>query len=395
MGQYGNLDKMISLSQASWKEAERSGLTKIRTVGARGNRLVAEDGHEFINMCSCSYLGLDRHPQVIEGVVEAIRAEGALWLAVSRARIAPRLVSEVEELLSEVFGAHAMATVSCSAASVGVLPLLASGHLTDGRKPLMIFDKHCHFSMNIMKASCADETEIVTCDHNDIDFVADMCRRHPQVAYVADGAYSMGGNAPIAALNELQARHGLFLYFDDSHSISAYGPRGRGYVRTEFGELGDRTLIVASLGKAFGAAGGMVLTGNARHRELLDYFAGPLGWSQAINAAVLGAIRASARIHLTPELDELQARLRSCMAYLDESIPTVNAGNGLPIRILNLASPSAAVEAADVLYRAGFYTSPVFFPVVAKDKSGLRAMGRSTLSLEDLARFCEVARPFA
>lgn len=248
MGKYANVEKMVNLSRQSWKEAESSGLARIRTVGARGNKLVAENGHEFINMCSCSYLGLDRHPLVIEGAVEAMRQEGALWLSVSRARIAPRLISEVEDLLSELFGGHATAAVSCSSASVGVLPLLASGHFTGGDKPLMIFDKHCHFSMNVMKASCADETEIVTCEHNDVGFIEDMCKKHKQVAYVGDGAYSMGGRAPVAELKQLQEKYGLFLYLDDSHSLSAYGARGRGYVRTEFGELGDRTIVVASLG---------------------------------------------------------------------------------------------------------------------------------------------------
>jgi 7-keto-8-aminopelargonate synthetase-like enzyme len=204
----------------------------------------------------------------------------------------------------------------------------------------------------------------------------------------------MGGHAPVEELKRLQDRYGLFLYLDDSHSISAYGARGRGYVRTVFGELDDRTIVVASLGKAFGTAGGMVLTGSTKFRDLLSYFGGPLAWSQPINSAVLGAIRASARIHLTGELESLQLQLKSVLDCFDEAIPNANAGNGMPIRIIDLPSQTAAVQASSVLFAEGFYTSPVFFPIVAKGRSGIRVMGRANMAPAEISRFCEIARTF-
>lgn len=391
MGKFANVEKMLELSLENWGQATSQGLTRIRTVESIGNKLVTEDGHRFINMVSCSYLGLDRHPKIVEGVASAVRREGRIVMATSRARIGVALIDQVEAVLSEVFGAPAITTLSCATASAGVLPVLASGHLTGRRKPLMIFDKKAHFSMNFMKATCGDETEVVTCEHNDLDFIEDACKRHHTVAYVADGAYSLGGNAPVADLVRLQERYGLFLYFDDSHSVSVYGPRGRGFVRTHLERLSDRTIIVASLGKAFGATGGIIMLGDVRQRELLE-FVGPLSWSQPVNVAGLGAIQASAELHLSDELRGLQQRLCAVLAQFDATIPTENAGNGLPIRVFDLPSVETAIAASGTVFRRGFYTSAVFFPIVGKGRAGLRAMGRADLEPEDIAAFCDALK---
>lgn len=388
MGKFANVEKMVSLSMENWGQATELGLTGIRVRRAVGNRLETSDGHQFINMASCSYLGLGQHPKILQGAISAVQREGTLWPAVSRARIGPVLLAQVEERLAALFGCQAIATISCTAASSGVLPVLASGHLTRQVKPLMVFDKNSHFSMNVMKASCGDETEVVTCEHNDVDFIEDACKSHPVVAYVADGAYSMGGNAPVPELLALQERYGLFLYMDDSHSLSIYGKHGVGLVRSQMDELSDRTIIVGSLAKAFGATGAVVMLGDRRQREMLDYVGGPIGWSQGLNSAGLGAALASAELHFTDELVQLQERLRSTMSFFDTTIPTVNAGNGLPIRIIDLVDVDRATEAAAAIYRRGFYTSAVFFPIVARGHAGLRAMGRADLAEADIVAFC-------
>ncbi|PHM51218.1 aminotransferase class I/II-fold pyridoxal phosphate-dependent enzyme [Xenorhabdus sp. KK7.4] len=392
MGQYSNIGKMVTSSLVSWRKANEYGLTGIRTIDYKGNKLITDDGHEFINMCSCSYLGLNRHPKIIDGAIRALEHEGTMSTSVSRARIAPRLMVETEQLMSKVFDAEIILTTSCFTASVSVLPLLASGQLTEGKKPLMIFDRSCHFSMNILKPNCGNETEVVTCPHNSIEFIEQACKENDTVAYVCDGAYSMGGNAPIEELIRLQKEYGLFLYIDDSHSISVYGEQGVGLSRSFFDKLNDRTVIVGSLAKAFGATGGVIMLGSNKYREMLDYCSGPLGWSQMINAPGLGAIKASAQIHLSDELPKLQAQLGEAMAHFDRIIPSSNAGNGLPIRVIDLPSVDDAVEASARLFQKGFYCSAVFFPIVAKDRPGIRVMGRANMSNEDIESFCEALK---
>ncbi|WP_341538419.1 aminotransferase class I/II-fold pyridoxal phosphate-dependent enzyme, partial [Pseudomonas viridiflava] len=96
-----------------------------------------------------------------------------------------------------------------------------------------------------------------------------LCKAHDRVAYVADGVYSMGGMADIESLIYLKEKYGLFLYLDDSHAISALGVGGTGYARSKLDELDGNTIIVASLGKAFGASGGVAMLGNDRQKKLI------------------------------------------------------------------------------------------------------------------------------
>lgn len=389
MNKFINIEKMIQLGYPSWQNAEQAGLLGIRARYSNSNKLDTHQDHAFINMCSCSYLGLDKHPKIIQGAINAMNQSKVLILPTSRTRIGISLLDNVEQALSDLFRCDAIVTISCAAASAGVLPVLASGVLTDNQKPLMVFDKQCHFSMNLIKPICGDETELITCEHNDVNFLEDLCKKNGSIVYVADGAYSMGGYAPIQELKSLQEKYGLFLYFDDSHAISAYGKNGVGYVRDQFDELNERTIIVGSLAKAFGASGGIVMLNNSKARKYIDIFGGPLGWSQSINTAGMGAILGSVKVHQSDELIQLQLQLQENIQFFDTLWPTNNAGNNLPIRVVEINDAKHAIALSSEIYKKGFYTSAVFFPIVAKDRAGLRVMMRSDLSKEDIQLFCQ------
>ncbi|HSP81018.1 MAG TPA: aminotransferase class I/II-fold pyridoxal phosphate-dependent enzyme, partial [Myxococcaceae bacterium] len=270
---YRNGVAMVSLGNPSFESAKEHGLLDLSIHTLGNGRLELPDGRQFINMCSCSYLGLSSHPAVLEGAIQALQQEKTMGLAVSRLRIRFSLADELEAELSSLYRARSLVTLSASAASAGILPLIASGHLTDGKPRVMVFDKASHFSMNLIKPICGDEAPVLTSPHNDLEVLEDVCRKHPRVAYVADGFYSMGGVTRVKELMALQERYGLFLYFDDSHGLSVYGERGEGFVRALLGEeLNPLTVIVGSLAKGFGTAGGVVMMGPADRADLVARF---------------------------------------------------------------------------------------------------------------------------
>ena len=258
---YRNGTAAVTYGNPAWQAAKDSRVIDMLVDYSTPNVLRRSDGHQFVNLCSCSYLGLHSHQDILEGAISAIRKTGALDLPISRIRLRLNLLEEFEEGLSDLFGARTICAVTSSAATSGAcLPLIASGHMIgDGRPPVMIFDRHAHFSMDYIKPICADETLVLTCRHNDLDFLESACRKYENVAYVCDGVYSLGGLAPIRELLHLQDRYGLFLFIDDSHALSLHGDRGRGYARTTMDEVGPRTIIVASLGKGFGGSGGIIM----------------------------------------------------------------------------------------------------------------------------------------
>ncbi|WP_426752090.1 aminotransferase class I/II-fold pyridoxal phosphate-dependent enzyme [Myxococcus sp. Y35] len=391
---YRNSESMIVHGNPSFQAAKEAGLLDLVVHHTGRGTLALADGREFINMCSCSYLGLDSEPSVVQGAIDVLQQERTLDMSVSRLRIRLAVLDELEARLSALWRAQVIVTTTASAASAGLLPLIASGHLLpDGRRPVMVFDKSAHFSMNLIKPICADETEVLTAPHNDLGFLEDVCRRNARVAYVADGFYSMGGAAVVKDLLSLQDRYGLFLYFDDSHALSISGAAGEGFVRPLLGsELNPRTVIIASLAKGFGTAGGAVMLGPRQHADLVGRFAGPLGWSQSLAVPAIGAGLASARIHGSPELAKRQQALRANIRYFDERVPTRTAGEDFPIKVIDVGPEEAAVERSRRLLARGFYASAVFFPIVPRGRAGLRIMLRANVSREALERLCDAVR---
>lgn len=384
---------MLKAADPAWLAASEAGLIGLRvdTPDANNQLVVRETGHEFVNMCSVGYLGLNHHPAVVQGAIDALREARATWLVVSTTRIRHNLLVRMEEELGELFGAHVLPGASCTALTAGILPLVASGHLGDGRPRVMVFDRYCHFCMSYVKPVCAEESLVLTCDHNDLDYLEKICRKYPRVAYVADGAYSMGGSAALAGLKDLQERYGLFLYIDDSHSLSIVGDRGEGFVRSQLG-MNDLTVIVASLGKGFGTGGGIAMLGSRDMFEFLHRHAGPVGWSQNMSLPLVGASLASAAIHRSPELGVLQRRLQENIDHFDRVLPTSFAGNGLPVRRITVGEAEDAVRLSAELFLRGFYSSAVFFPIVPRGEAGLRIMLRADLAPEKIDEFAGCVR---
>lgn len=384
---YQNLGKMIELSEESWRVASANRLVDLNVAHIEPPFM--QCGKErFINMCSCSYLGWDRHTAILEGAIDGIRRAGTLHLTTARCRLALDILGELEWELGQHFGSNAVVYNSCAAASSAALPLLASGALTDGVKPVMAFDKFAHFSLSHMKPLCGDETQVVTLDNNDMDSLESLCKEHPQVAYVSDGTYSISGFSDFEALKELQAKYGLFIYLDDSHGLSVTGEKGEGVTLRALGELNESTIVVASLAKAFGSAGGMLLSGKRDIKTLLVRYGN--AWSQYLNSAGIGGNLASLKLHKSDELKQAQEQWRTNLEILDNSFITINAHTPSPIRVVMLKSPDVAVMTAKHLLEQGYYTSAVFFPVVPKNSAGIRVMPRADITSEGMQQFCSV-----
>lgn len=392
---FRNTAYMISKSRPYFDAAHAAGLMAVPGRSTAGRAVVLGDGpldgrSEIIDFVRCSYLGLDNHPEIVAGAIKAIEAHHSLHWSCARTRLNFDLLAELETTLSEMFCARVLAFSTVMLANLGAMPLLASGQLTGGRKPLVVFDRIAHISLAYHKPVVADETRVETIAHNDIDTLERLCREHPVVAYVCDGVYSMGGNSPIKELRRLQERYGLFLYIDDAHGISVFGRQGEGFARSQFPKvLGDRTIIVASLAKGFGASGGMLMLGTAEHEALFRRYSIPYAFSVAPNLAAVGAALGSCKIHRSAELGERQQRLAQRIKAFDCRVQTAEQGNPFPIRMIAIGSEAEAIAIARGLLDAGFYTSVTFFPTVSQGSAGIRVCITADHEAGDIERLCD------
>ncbi|WP_342723819.1 aminotransferase class I/II-fold pyridoxal phosphate-dependent enzyme [Bradyrhizobium sp. B097] len=391
-GHFRNTAYVIKKSSPYFDAAHAAGLMAVTARSMTGRSFALGRGPldsrpKITDFVRCSYLGLDNHPVVVAGAIEAIEAHRSLHWSCARTRLNFDLLEELEKNLSEMFRARVIAFSTVMLANLGAMPLLASGQLTGGRKPVVVFDRIAHISLAYHKPIVADETQVETIAHNDMDALEALCREHPMVAYVCDGVYSMGGHSPIKELRQLQERYGLFLYIDDAHGISLFGHEGEGFARSQFAEaLGDRTIIVASLAKGFGASGGMLMLGTAEQETLFRRYSIPYAFSVAPNLAAVGAAIGSCKIHRSAELGDRQERLSQRIKVFDDLLATAEQGNSLPIRMIAIGSEAKAIAIARELLDDGFYTSVIFFPTVAQGQAGIRVCITADHEVQEIER---------
>lgn len=385
-----NTASMIENAALSFDQAHLHGVMAIYAHSDVGRRVtIAATGKTVSDFTRCSYLGLDNHPAIVAGAIDNTRQSKTVHWSCARTRLNFASLGDLEHELAALFKARIITFTTVLAANMSTMPLLASGHLTKGQKPLVVFDRLAHATLAYHKPIVAAETQVETIAHNDLQALETLCKNNPLVAYVCDGVYSMGGSAPLTELKDLQDKYGLPLYIDDAHGISIKGNFGQGFARCAFPELNDRTIVAASLGKGFGASGGMVMFGSAEHELLYRRFAIAHAFSASLNTAAIGAALASCAIHRSPELSDLQVTLRARMALFDRLLPTKAASPELPIRTVMIGDEMAAVNIARLLMDQGYYVSAIFFPTVARGKAGLRVSLTAAHSEDEIQGLCD------
>lgn len=393
IGYFRNTAYVIGESRPYFDTAHTVNLTAVQGRSTTGRTMAWGNGplggrRQVFDFVRSSYLGLHNHPAIVAGAIEAIESQRSLHWSCAQTQLNFDLLGELEETLSDMFCARVLAFSSGMLANVGAMPILASGQLTGGKKPVVVFDRFAHVSLACQKPIVADETRVETIAHNDLDALERLCRENPVVAYVCDGVYSIGGYSPIAELHQLQQRYGLFLYIDDAHGISIFGRHGEGFARSQFSQLlGERTIIAASLAKGFGASGGILMLGAADHEALFRRYSIPHTFSVAPNLAAVGAALGSCKIHRSAELGQRQVRLAQCIDLFDRRVATAEQGNSLPIRIIPIGSEPNAIAIARGLLDVGFLVT--FFPTIGQKKAGIRVCITAEHDVRDIERLCD------
>ncbi|MGY1619347.1 aminotransferase class I/II-fold pyridoxal phosphate-dependent enzyme [Geodermatophilus sp. SYSU D00691] len=358
--------------------------------GALDGRHVTIDGRRMVNFGSCSYLGLETHPALKAGVVEAVERFGTQFSS-SRVYASAPLYREVEETLAGLFGRGVIVTPSTTMGHLSAMPTLI------GERDVLLLDHQVHNSVQTAaKLVAATGAKVELVPHSDLHTLekrlATYRKTHRRVWYAADGLYSMYADLmPTAELDDLAARYeNLWLYIDDAHAVSWTGRHGRGHALEHLspGTLA-RTVVAASLNKSFAASGGAITFPDERTRGRVLRLGGPLIFSGPVQPPMLGAILASARLHLTPEVAERQAllldRIRLFNRLAAEAGLPVVSESETPIRCVGAGVSSVAYRLVERLRSAGFHVNTASFPAVPAKRSGARLTITAHHTADDVA----------
>jgi 7-keto-8-aminopelargonate synthetase-like enzyme len=350
-------------------------------------RTITIKGREVVNFGSCSYLGLEKNPEIIEGVVDAVRKYGSQFSS-SRAYASVTLYTEAEALLEEMFERPILLAPTVTLGHLSNIPVLV------GDRDAVILDLQVHACVQtaaqLVKARGV-HVELIR--HNRVDILEERINelkdKYEKIWYMADGVYSMYGDfLPINALYRLLDSYPQFnLYVDDAHGTGWIGNNGVGYVLSQK-PFHERLFLVAGLAKSFAACGGVLVFPNERAKNKVRNCGGTFIFSGPIQPPMLGAIIASAKLHLSKNIKQYQNELQKRVDYFVETcksfnLPLIGESNS-PIFFIGVGKPGVGYNMVTRIMNKGFYINLSVFPSVPYKNTGLRIPLTVNHTFEDI-----------
>jgi 8-amino-7-oxononanoate synthase len=324
---------------------------------------VTRGGRVLWNFASNDYLGLARHPEIEDALVEGVRRFGA-GSAASRlvcGTLPPHHDLEQELAAAKHTGA-AMVFSSGFATAMGLIPAVL------GKADHVLLDKLSHACL--VDAARLSGASLRVFPHNDLAKLERLLvsirakSADARVMVVTESVFSMDGDlCPLREIVELVETHGAMLLLDEAHGFGVLGETGMGLAERE--GLQERvTFQMGTLSKAAGLSGGYI----AASREWIDLLvnkARSFIYSTAPPPCVAHAARVSLRLIHSDEGRRLRSTLRNRISILSPS--------STPVIPHLLGSNEAALAAAARIADLGFLVPAIRFPTVPRGTARLRA----------------------
>ena len=338
-----------------------------------------------IDLSSNDYLGLARHPRLIEQFIEGVRREGCGSTGSRLLRGERQAFDDVERRFADFKGADRALYFS-----TGYLANLAVLTALPEAGDVILSDASNHASL--IDGARLSRARTIVFPHNDVDAVRQALDGLPAGGVrfvVVESLFSMDGDvAPLAAYADLCAAAGAVLVVDEAHAVGVFGPRGTG-LSEDIGvrHPSDPYVTINTVGKALGASGAFVAA-PAWAIEYLVQRARPFIFSTAAPPAIAAAVHAS--LDLVRDEPERRARLLARSRYLRDALRAAGidapAGTSQIIPVY-LGDNQRACLVAEALQRDGFDVRAIRPPSVPSGTARLRLSLNAELPEATLDRF--------
>lgn len=357
-------------------------------------------GRRYVNLASCDYLGLARHPAVLAAAADTLNVWGLGSAATRVLSGSTDLHRQLEARLGQFVGADdTVLHGSCWSANAAVFCTLAELARRSGT-PLAVFsDRLNHASLiDAIRTVRPQVSHLSTYDHHgtdtDTDAVDGISRLRAQLeghtdnaarVIVTDGVFSMEGDqAPLRRLVDLAREFEALLVVDDSHGIGVLGARGRGTAEVQQ-VLGEVDVITGTLGKALGGAIGGFVAAAAPFAAAVRSLSRPYVFSNnppyPVVAAALAALDVLERDpHPLVALRRRIAQLREGTDMLRlRTLPGEH-----PIVPLILGEEGRAAAVSQTLRLRHIYATPITFPLVRRGEARIRMQVSAAHTPDDI-----------
>lgn len=334
---------------------------------AQGPTVRLEDGTEKVLFCSNNYLNLASDPRVVEAACRAGREFG---FGAAAARLVCGTMTphvELERTMADWLGKDAALYLSSGwSANQALLSTLPQ------KGDLVLIDRFDHAS--IIDAVRGGQAEFRTYRRDQMDrlerFLAEWGFGRKFI--VTESIFSMDGDtADLKALLHLKKRYGAILVVDEAHALGCLGDSGAGLAEAQ-GVLNEVDIIVAPLGKAVGASGGVI----AASQVVIDYLVNksrPFIYTTAPSPmAAAGAIQAVDIIRTEPQRRQRLNATANAMRHRLGAMGLDIGGSTTHIIPVILGESQKAMAISAALYEAGFYVAAIRPPTVPPHTARLR-----------------------
>lgn len=330
------------------------------------------------------YLGLNRHPDVIEAAIRAVQEYGTGCGTSAISGGMNTLHKKIENKLRQWLGKDGIMLFPTGfTANLGVIGAIcqADDHvLIDGESHASIRD-----GVRLSRARRWIEFE-----HNSIEDIERKLKTASEsgqgkIVVVVESAYSMSGDiCPLQKLVRLKDRYDFLLVVDEAHSFGLYGEHGQGLCH-QLGVLDRVDFLISTFSKATASIGGFVAT-DARYVSYFQWginvFAFQACFSPADAATILAAMEVLER---EPEIIRdlhnkngyMRTRLRSEGFDLGESQS--------PIIPVYIPDTEKLLKTCFEAYKRGVFSVPIAHPMVRAHEGRIRFIvnARHTLAQID------------
>ncbi len=359
----------------------------LRVVSQTEKAHITVDDKTLLNFSSNNYLGLARHPRVIEAVKQVLDHWGAG--ATSSRLISGSIIihQDLEAALAAFLKKEAALVFPTGyQANLGVITSLV------GPGDAVVMDRLCHASLvDAVRLSGARLFVYAHSDAQEADKALDRARSYRRRLLVTESLFSMDGDfAPLAELAELAKRYGATSLVDDAHALGVWGEKGSG----KAGE-GQWDIVVGTLSKSLGSQGGFVAGSN----ELMDTLinkARSFIYTTGLSPVCVAAAQASlSLIQEDPrpreKVQRLSSRLREGLKNLGFDI----LGSQSQIVPILLGEADKALACADHLFKAEIFAPAIRPPTVHAGQCRIRFSVTAEHEIEDIEQLLCVLKPLS
>ncbi|VAX25165.1 8-amino-7-oxononanoate synthase [hydrothermal vent metagenome] len=371
------------------EQAAKEGLLRrLKTVDSAQGRRVSIDGRDILLFCSNNYLGLADHPTIKKAAIDCIKKYGV-------GAGASRLVSgnmaphrELEEKIARFCKKESAITFNSGyQANVGTLTALL------GKGDVVFADRLCHAS--ILDGVRWSGARLKRFRHNDPDSLESLLKKEDargKKLIVTEGVFSMDGDkAPLKEVADLAKRFQALFMLDDAHGFGLFGDKGRG-TADDAGIVDRVDILVVTLGKALGGAGGVILGSKSLVTGLIN-FARSFMFSTAIPPSLAAAGAAAIDIIEGEQGAKRRNTLFNSATVIRKNLVDLGYDTGASttqIIPIFTGEEDKALKMSAKLMENGAFIPAIRYPTVPKGEARLRLTLTADHSSKDLEHLIKI-----